>query len=134
MSMHKGLSRRLFLGGAAATVALPFFESLTPREARGQAASAPKRFLAYFAPNGFDMADFRPTAGPGPLAHARLDALVGPAHGGGVGQVQFHSAHVRLVGDRLRVQLEDYRVADLLRLTHRLRLAAGHRRRHGRMP
>ena len=65
--MHKGLSRRLFLGGAAAVVALPFFESLVPREARGQAASAPKRFLAYFAPNGFDMADFRAKAGTGPL-------------------------------------------------------------------
>jgi hypothetical protein len=56
------LSRRLFLGGAACTVALPFFESMVPREARGQAATAPKRFLAYMAPNGFDMADFRPTA------------------------------------------------------------------------
>jgi len=39
--MTKGLSRRVFLGGAAVTVALPFFESLTPREARGQAATAP---------------------------------------------------------------------------------------------
>jgi len=65
--MVKGSSRRLFLGGAAALVALPFFESLVPREARGQAASAPKRFLAYFAPNGFDMADFRAAPGTGPL-------------------------------------------------------------------
>src|SRR6188768_3565957 len=67
MTMHQGFSRRLFLGGAAAMVALPFFESLVPREARGQAAGAPKRFLAYFAPNGFDMADFRAAPGTGPL-------------------------------------------------------------------
>ena len=60
-------SRRLFLGGAAVGVALPFFESLAPREARGQVATAPKRLLAYLAPNGFDMADFRPVGGTGPL-------------------------------------------------------------------
>lgn len=76
--MHKSLSRRLFLGGAAATVALPFFESMAPREARGQAASAPRRFLAYFAPNGFDMADFRATAGPGPLALGPMMASLEP--------------------------------------------------------
>lgn len=59
------IGRRLFLGGAAVTVALPFFESLAPREARGQAAAVPKRFLGFFAPNGFDMADFRPKSASG---------------------------------------------------------------------
>jgi hypothetical protein len=67
MKRYDFRSRRAFLGGAAALVALPFFESLAPREARGQAAAAPKRFLAYFAPNGFDMEDFRPKGGTGPL-------------------------------------------------------------------
>ncbi|HVY32656.1 MAG TPA: DUF1552 domain-containing protein [Polyangiaceae bacterium] len=73
-----GLSRRLFLGGAACAVGLPFFESMVPREARGQAATAPKRFLAYFAPNGFDMADFRPTAPTGPLALGPMMASLEP--------------------------------------------------------
>jgi hypothetical protein len=62
------LRRRLFLGGAAVSVALPFFESLAPRMARGAALTAPQRFLGYFAPNGFDMADFRPRGPTGPLS------------------------------------------------------------------
>lgn len=62
-------SRRVFLGGAAVAIALPFFESLTPREARGAGTTAPKRFMGCFMPNGFDMADFRPTSASGtPLA------------------------------------------------------------------
>ena len=54
------LRRRVFLGGASTVIALPFLEALAPRIARGQDASAPKRFMGYFVPNGFDMADFRP--------------------------------------------------------------------------
>ena len=76
--MHKGLSRRLFLGGSAALVALPFFESLVPREARGQAATAPKRFLAYFAPNGFHMPDFRAAPGTGALTLGPMMAALEP--------------------------------------------------------
>jgi len=78
MRTNKGFSRRLLLGGAACAVALPFFESLTPKEARGQAATAPKRFLAYLAPNGFDMADFRPKAATGPLALGPMMASLEP--------------------------------------------------------
>jgi len=78
MIMQKGLSRRLFLGGAAVTVALPFFESLVPREARGQAASAPKRFLMYMAPNGFDMEDFRAAPGTGPLTLGKMMSSLEP--------------------------------------------------------
>jgi hypothetical protein len=70
--------RRWFLGGAAAVVALPFFESLAPREARGQAAAAPKRFLGYFAPNGFDMEDFRPVGSPGALTLGPMMASLEP--------------------------------------------------------
>ena len=76
--MQKGLSRRLFLGGSAALVALPFFESLVPREARGQAATAPKRFLAYLAPNGFHMPDFRAAPGTGALTLGPMMAALEP--------------------------------------------------------
>jgi hypothetical protein len=78
MIMHKGLSRRLFLGGSAAMVSLPFFESLVPREARGQAATAPKRFLAYLAPNGFHMPDFRAAPGTGALTLGPMMAALEP--------------------------------------------------------
>lgn len=73
-----GIARRLFLGGAASMVALPFFESLAPRVAHGQATGAPKRFLAYFAPNGFHMADFRPVGGAGPLTLGPMMASLEP--------------------------------------------------------
>jgi hypothetical protein len=73
------VGRRVFLGGAAVSIALPFFESLVPREARGQAVAAPKRFLGFFAPNGFDMADFRPTSATGmPLALGPMMASLEP--------------------------------------------------------
>jgi len=72
------VGRRLFLGGAAVSLALPFFESLVPREARGQAAMAPKRFLGFFAPNGFDMADFRPVGSPGALTLGPMMASLEP--------------------------------------------------------
>jgi hypothetical protein len=47
------MSRRLFLGGAGAAIALPLFESLLPRTARGaDPEPPPRRFLAFFVPNG----------------------------------------------------------------------------------
>lgn len=55
-------SRRLFLGGAGAAIALPFLESLRPRRARGGAAEAPKRFLAYYVPCGMVMSRWTPAA------------------------------------------------------------------------
>jgi hypothetical protein len=76
--MQKSFGRRVLLGGAATAIALPFFESLTPREARGQATAAPKRFLGYFAPNGFDMEDFRPKGGAGPLTLGPMMASLEP--------------------------------------------------------
>lgn len=57
------MSRRLFLGGAGAAIALPLFESLLPRAARGAApAAAPRRFLAFYVPNGIEMASWTPAA------------------------------------------------------------------------
>jgi len=53
--------RRAFLGGAGVVVALPFLESLLPRKVRAQSASAPKRLLFYWIPNGIYMDKFRPT-------------------------------------------------------------------------
>ncbi len=45
-------SRRWFLGGAGALIALPSLELFTARPARSQAVSAPKRLVIYFLPNG----------------------------------------------------------------------------------
>ena len=60
MKLSRRYGRRAFLGGATALIGLPFLESLAPREALGQAASAPKRFLGYVFPNGVMMDDWRP--------------------------------------------------------------------------
>ncbi len=59
-SMMNGGSRRKFLGGAAAVIGLPFFESLE-RRAHAQAAVAPMRFMAIYVPNGIHMPDWTPT-------------------------------------------------------------------------
>src|SRR5262245_47541479 len=46
-------SRRTWLSGAGALIALPMLASLTPRSVR--AGTAPKRFVALFFPNGSTM-------------------------------------------------------------------------------
>ncbi|HEV8246405.1 MAG TPA: DUF1552 domain-containing protein [Polyangiaceae bacterium] len=47
------LSRRALLRGAAGTlVALPALEAMWGKNAQGQAATAPKRFVAFYSPNG----------------------------------------------------------------------------------
>ena len=58
---RRGLSRRLFLGGGAVAVGLPFFESLAPRLALADATAAAKRLLYFWIPNGVWMDSFRPT-------------------------------------------------------------------------
>ncbi|HEX2870579.1 MAG TPA: DUF1552 domain-containing protein [Polyangiaceae bacterium] len=46
--VHGGVSRRLFLRGAGgALLALPFLQSLLPKSAGAQAATAPKRFIVF---------------------------------------------------------------------------------------
>jgi hypothetical protein len=55
----RGVSRRAFLGGAAACVVLPSFSSLLPRTARGEGAP-PLRLLWYFTPNGMHMPAWTP--------------------------------------------------------------------------
>jgi hypothetical protein len=59
MNQRRTVSRRLFLGGAGAMVALPFLESAVPRGARA-ASTPPQRFLGYFVPNGIRMEHFTP--------------------------------------------------------------------------
>jgi hypothetical protein len=56
------LSRRTFLRGAGAAIALPFLEAMWPRSARAQAAASARRFLAWYVPNGIHMADWTPAA------------------------------------------------------------------------
>lgn len=72
------MSRRLFLGGAGAAIALPLFESLLPRVARGADPEAPpRRFLAFYVPNGIEMASWTPAAeGTAWVAPAILEPIV----------------------------------------------------------
>ncbi len=50
--MKKFLSRRNVLRGTGVCLALPWLESLAPKAVRAQAATAPKRFLPIYFPNG----------------------------------------------------------------------------------
>ncbi|HEX3776665.1 MAG TPA: DUF1552 domain-containing protein [Polyangiaceae bacterium] len=56
-----GLGRRRFLGGAASIVTLPWLASLAPRVASAH-ASTPKRFVAFYVPNGIHMAAWTPSS------------------------------------------------------------------------
>jgi len=58
----KHLSRRLFLGGAGVTLALPFLESILPRRARADLGTPPKRLLFFYVPNGIHMPSWIPTS------------------------------------------------------------------------
>ena len=59
--MQANRSRRLFLGAAAVTVALPFLPSaLWTRRAGAASCTPPRRFMAWFVPNGFNMPDWTP--------------------------------------------------------------------------
>ena len=53
-------SRRAFLGGASAVVALPWLESALPRSVARAQAAIPTRFLAYYVPCGIVMKDWTP--------------------------------------------------------------------------
>ena len=62
----KRLSRRAFLGGAGASIALPYLEAMVPAGTRSAYADhhVPKRALFYYVPNGIHMPDWTPaTAG-----------------------------------------------------------------------
>jgi hypothetical protein len=55
------LSRRKFLGGAGAMIALPFFASLAPRTVRGGPTPRKKRFIGYYLPCGIVMNNWTPS-------------------------------------------------------------------------
>ena len=57
---RSALSRRLFLGGAAVAIGLPFLESMTPKVARADAQAAARRLIYFWIPNGVWMDSFRP--------------------------------------------------------------------------
>ena len=65
-----GSSRRRFLHGLGASLALPWLETFNA-PAWGQASAPPKRFIAFFTPNGFNMSRFWPSQ-PGPLSAESL--------------------------------------------------------------
>lgn len=60
---RSALSRRTFLRGAGACLALPFMEAMLPTHAAAQSMAAPQRFLMYYVPNGMVMDSFTPGAG-----------------------------------------------------------------------
>lgn len=55
------LQRRTFLRGVGATMALPLLEAMLPAKAWAAGATAPKRLLCIFFPNGAIMPDWQPT-------------------------------------------------------------------------
>lgn len=60
--MKVSKSRRLFLTGAAVTLALPFLPSAVwTRRAGAATCAAPRRFMAWMVPNGMVMPDWTPT-------------------------------------------------------------------------
>ncbi len=72
----RSLSRRLFLGGGAVTIGLPFLESLVPRVAFAASPAAATRLLYMWIPNGIWMDSFRPDlVGPNYTMPPVLSAL-----------------------------------------------------------
>jgi hypothetical protein len=57
---YRKLSRRVFLGGAGAVLALPWLQSALPRAARAQSKAPPTRFLGYYLPCGIRMEHWTP--------------------------------------------------------------------------
>ena len=55
------LSRRAFLRGSGACLALPALEAMLPRRARAQATTKPLRFIVWTLPDGVRMDAWTPT-------------------------------------------------------------------------
>jgi hypothetical protein len=104
------LSRRTFLRGAGAAIALPFLEAMWPASARAQAGASARRFLAWYVPNGIHMPDWRPsTTGASytltpilaPLVNARSELLVLSGLANRAGQDNVPGDHARGTGSFL---------------------------------
>ena len=66
MSIGVNKSRRVFLSGAGVTLVLPFLPSAIwsrGRRQRAAATGAPRRFMAWFNPNGMVMPNWTPSVG-----------------------------------------------------------------------
>ncbi|WP_437277425.1 DUF1552 domain-containing protein [Sorangium sp. So ce375] len=75
------MNRRTFLRGACGVMlGLPLLESLRPRDAKADPASAPRRFIAFFMCNGVNMARFFPSTQYGALTAASFgsDRAIAP--------------------------------------------------------
>jgi len=100
------LTRRTFLMGSGAAMALPFLEAMWP--ARAQAApAAARRFVGWYVPNGIHMPDWTPAAtGAGyaltpilaPLANVRSEVLVLTGLAARAGNDSFPGDHARGTG------------------------------------
>ena len=80
MSRRRPLSRRAFLGGAAAAISLPFLEAMLPHGSRAladQGSGIPRRMLFYFLPNGLHMPAWWPAA-PGQGDGWQLSPMLEP--------------------------------------------------------
>ena len=55
------VSRRMFLRGAGVVVALPYLESLVPREAKAASSTTPQRLVLFHVPCGINLATWTPT-------------------------------------------------------------------------
>jgi hypothetical protein len=59
--MRKKLSRRTFLRGAGATIALPLLDAMIPTGRAAKKIKAPRRLAFVYVPNGIDMPNWTPT-------------------------------------------------------------------------
>lgn len=100
------LSRRTFLMGSGAAVALPFLEAMWPARAQAAPATA-RRFVAWYVPNGIHMPDWTPaTTGASyaltpilaPLANVRSELLVLTGLAARAGNDSFPGDHARGTG------------------------------------
>lgn len=101
------LSRRTFLRGAGALLALPWLEAMLPRVARAQGAASARRFLGWYVPCGIHMAAWTPantginyTPSPilSPLAPLRSEVLVLSGLSNRAGQDSVAGDHARGTG------------------------------------
>jgi hypothetical protein len=105
--MSRALSRRTFLRGSGALIALPFLDAMIPAFARAQSTPPARRLLCWFVPNGMHMANWTPaqtgtsyTLSPilSPLANVRGEVLVLSNVSARAGQDSVAGDHARGTG------------------------------------